>query len=114
MLFGARDQIRTGDPHVGKEMLALISLRNFDGSDPIDAFRSIVGEGGRREAGDKYERREPSSAHQIRRSARRSRDVEFHLVTDSDAPSAQVNRRDVARQGWRIGNSSGVFRTTAN
>ena len=28
-LDGARDQIRTGDPHVGKEMLALISLRNF-------------------------------------------------------------------------------------
>ena len=27
--LGARDQIRTGDPHVGKEMLALISLRIF-------------------------------------------------------------------------------------
>ena len=26
---GARDQIRTGDPHVGKEMPGLISLRNF-------------------------------------------------------------------------------------
>ena len=28
-LSGARDQIRTGDSHVGKEMLPLISLRLF-------------------------------------------------------------------------------------
>jgi hypothetical protein len=42
---GARDQIRTGDPHVGKEMLELISLRNFAGSGHIDTYRSIVGEG---------------------------------------------------------------------
>jgi hypothetical protein len=27
---GARDRARTGDPHVGKEMLELISLRFFD------------------------------------------------------------------------------------
>ncbi len=44
--FGARDRIRTGDPHVGKEMLALISLRNFDRTDHIGSFRSIVGEAG--------------------------------------------------------------------
>ena len=42
---GARDRARTGDPHVGKEMLALISLRFFAQSGHIDAFRSIVGEG---------------------------------------------------------------------
>jgi hypothetical protein len=35
---------RTGYPHVGKEMLALISLREFARSGHIDAFRSIVGE----------------------------------------------------------------------
>jgi hypothetical protein len=35
---------RTGDPHVGKEMLGLISLRFLDQSGHIDAFRSIVGE----------------------------------------------------------------------
>jgi hypothetical protein len=29
-------------PHVGKEILTLISLRNFDQSGHIDAFRSIV------------------------------------------------------------------------
>jgi len=28
-LSGARDRARTGDPHVGKEMLGLISLRFF-------------------------------------------------------------------------------------
>ena len=44
-ISGARDRARTGDPHVGKEMLALILLRNFDRSGHIDAFRSIVGEG---------------------------------------------------------------------
>ena len=44
MLFGARDQIRTGDPHVGKEMLRLISLRNFDRDGHIGSFRSIVGD----------------------------------------------------------------------
>ncbi len=44
LLCGARDQIRTGDPHVGKEMLALFSLRNFDGTGHIGSFRSIVGE----------------------------------------------------------------------
>jgi len=44
-LCGARDQIRTGDPHVGKEMPALISLTNFAWSGHIDTFRSIVGEG---------------------------------------------------------------------
>jgi hypothetical protein len=42
---GPRGQIRTGDPHVGKEMLGSISLRNFDRTGHIDAFRSIVGEG---------------------------------------------------------------------
>jgi hypothetical protein len=46
-LSGARDRARTGDPHVGKEMLGLISLRFFAQSGHIDAFRSIVGEGGR-------------------------------------------------------------------
>jgi len=43
-VYGARDQIRTGDPHVGKEMLALISLRIFYRSGHIVSFRSIVGE----------------------------------------------------------------------
>ncbi len=42
---GARDRARTGDPHVGKEMLWLISLRFFAQSGHIDAFRSIVGDG---------------------------------------------------------------------
>ena len=41
---GARDRARTGDPHVGKEMRALISLRNFARTDQIGSFRSIVGE----------------------------------------------------------------------
>ena len=41
----ARDHIRTGDPHVGKEMLALISLGNFARTDHIGSFRSIAGEG---------------------------------------------------------------------
>jgi hypothetical protein len=45
IFFGARDQIRTGDPHVGKEMLGLISLRNSARSGHIGSFRSIVGEG---------------------------------------------------------------------
>ena len=44
--LGARDRVRTGDPHVGKEMLASISLRNFDRSGHIGSFRSIVGEEG--------------------------------------------------------------------
>jgi hypothetical protein len=35
---------RTGDTYVGKEMLALISLRDFDRSGHIGSFRSIVGE----------------------------------------------------------------------
>jgi hypothetical protein len=43
-LSGARDRARTGDPHVGKEMLGLILLRFFAQSGHIDAFRSIVGE----------------------------------------------------------------------
>ena len=43
-ISGARDRARTGDPHVGKEMLGLISLRFFAQSGHIDAFRSIVGE----------------------------------------------------------------------
>ena len=41
---GASDSVGR-DPHVGKEMLALISLRNFTWSGHIDAFRSIVGDG---------------------------------------------------------------------
>jgi len=41
---GARDRARTGDPHVGKEMVGLISLRNFARTDQIGSFRSIVGE----------------------------------------------------------------------
>jgi hypothetical protein len=43
-LSGARDRARTGDPHVGKEMLGLISLSFFAQSGHIDAFWSIVGE----------------------------------------------------------------------
>jgi hypothetical protein len=42
--LGAGNGGRTGDPHVGKEMLGLISLRFFAQSGHIDAFRSIVGE----------------------------------------------------------------------
>jgi hypothetical protein len=45
-ISGARDRARTGDPHVGKEMLGLIPLRFFAQSGHIDAFRSIVGEKG--------------------------------------------------------------------
>ena len=46
MNFGsdAHQGDRTGDHHVGKEMLALISLKNFDRSGHIGSFRSIVGE----------------------------------------------------------------------
>jgi hypothetical protein len=35
---------RTGDPHVGKEMRALIALSFFVRTDQIGSFRSIVGD----------------------------------------------------------------------
>jgi hypothetical protein len=37
--------LEPANPHVGKEMLGLISLRFFAQSGHIDAFRSIVGDG---------------------------------------------------------------------
>ena len=94
-ISGARDRARTGDPHVGKEMLGLISLRFFAQSGHIDAFRSIVGEARRRESSPrKINNLRSNHRHMAAQSG-----ILRHIERHSTPKTAPTRHRLLARGG---------------